>query len=251
MAGNSSRPSAGDRRLSKAWRGRALVAPTPLFGAVTALALVFATVAALWLAPTEATMGDVQRLFYFHMPSAWVALGPAFTCVFAFSIVYLVKRDLRWDRFASASAEIGVIFTTITLITGPLWAKPVWGVFWTWEPRLTTTLILWFISVGYLLLRWVAPPGHKRARLVAVYGIVGWIDVPIVFLSIWWWRTVHPRILGDGGFQIDGSMLWVLMFCLGTFTLLFVYLLFLRVRMMETSARLDALEAAREEGGDL
>jgi heme exporter protein C len=251
MADTSSQPSAGDRPLARAWRGRALVAPTPLFGFVTAVCLVFATVAALWLAPTESTMGDVQRLFYFHMPSAWIALGPAFTCVFAFSIAYLVKRDLRWDRYAAASAEIGVIFTTITLITGPLWAKPVWGVFWTWEPRLTTTLILWFIYVGYLLLRWVAPPGHKRARLVAVYGIVGWIDVPIVFLSIWWWRTVHPRVLGDGGFQIEGSMLWVLMFCLGTFTLLFVYLLFLRVRMMETSARLDTLEAAREEGDDL
>jgi heme exporter protein C len=251
MADTSSQPSAGDRPLARAWRGRALIAPTPLFGFVTAVCLVFATVAALWLAPTESSMGDVQRLFYFHMPSAWIALGPAFTCVFAFSIAYLVKRDLRWDRYAAASAEIGVIFTTITLITGPLWAKPVWGVFWTWEPRLTTTLILWFIYVGYLLLRWVAPPGHKRARLVAVYGIVGWIDVPIVFLSIWWWRTVHPRVLGDGGFQIEGSMLWVLMFCLGTFTLLFVYLLFLRVRMMETSARLDTLEAAREEGDDL
>jgi heme exporter protein C len=196
-------------------------------------------------------MGDVQRLFYFHMPSAWIALGPAFTCVFAFSIAYLGNRDLRWDRFASASAEIGVIFTTITLITGPLWAKPVWGVFWTWEPRLTTTLILWFIYAGYLLLRWVAPPGHKRARLAAVYGIVGWIDVPIVFLSIWWWRTVHPRVLGSEGFQIEGSMLWVLMLCLGTFTLLFVYLLFVRVRMSETRARLEALEAASEEGDEL
>ena len=103
-----------------------------------------------------------------------------------------------------------MVFTTITLVTGPLWAKPAWGVFWTWEPRLTTTLILWFIYVGYLLLRSVALPGHKRARLAAVYGIVGWIDVPIVFLSIWWWRTVHPRILGEGGFAMDAAMVWVL-----------------------------------------
>jgi heme exporter protein C len=225
-----------------------------ILGAVTAAAMVFATIAALALAPTEAEMGDVQRLFYFHMASAWVALGPAFTCVFGFSIAYLVTRNLRYDRVAAASAEIGVVFTTITLVTGPLWAKPVWGVYWTWEPRLTTTLILWFIYIGYLLLRSVASPGHKRARLVAVYGIVGWIDVPIVFLSIWWWRTVHPRILGEGGFALDRSMLWVLAVCLLAFTLLFVYLLLVRVGMEDISARLGELaegSGGEYEGGDI
>jgi heme exporter protein C len=220
-----------------------------ILGAITGVAMVFAAVAALVLAPREAEMGDVQRLFYFHMPSAWVALGPAFTCVFGFSVAYLVTRNLAYDRIAAAAAEIGVVFTTITLVTGPLWAKPVWGVYWTWEPRLTTTLILWFIYVGYLLLRAAASPGHKRARLVAVYGIVGWIDVPIVFLSIWWWRTVHPRILGEGGFAIAGSMAWVLALCLLAFTLLFVYLLLVRVRMEEMSARLDALRARADDGG--
>jgi heme exporter protein C len=221
-----------------------------ILGGATAVLMVFALVAALVLAPKEAEMGDVQRLFYFHMPSAWIALGPAFTCVFGFSVAYLVTRKLVYDRFAGVAAEIGVVFTTITLITGPLWAKPVWGVYWTWEPRLTTTLILWFIYVGYLLLRSLANPGHKRARLVAVYGIAGWIDVPIVFLSIWWWRTVHPRILGDGGFAIAGGMAWVLGVCLAAFTLLFVYLLLVRSRMVELSARLDALASRRDEGGD-
>jgi heme exporter protein C len=220
-------------------------------GAVTGASLVFALVAALVLAPTEATMGDVQRLFYFHMPSAWVALGPAFTCVFGFGIAYLVTGKLRYDRVAAASAEIGVLFTTITLVTGPIWAKAAWGVYWTWEPRLTTTLILWFIYVGYLLLRSVSLPGHKRARLAAVYGIVGWIDVPIVFLSIWWWRTVHPRILGSGGFAMDATMVQVLMLCLTAFTLLFVYLLVVRVRMERMSARLDALRPRDGDwGGD-
>jgi heme exporter protein C len=216
-------------------------------GAVTGAVMVFAVVAALALAPREAEMGDVQRLFYFHMPSAWIALGPAFTCVFGFGIAYLATRKLRYDRIAAAAAEIGVIFTTITLVTGPIWAKPVWGVYWTWEPRLTTTLILWFIYMGYLLLRSVAPPGHKRARLAAVYGIVGWIDVPIVFLSIWWWRTVHPRILGSGGFAIAGSMVWVLAFCLVAFTLLFVYLLIVRTRIANMSARLDGLDAETDQ----
>ncbi|OPZ75845.1 MAG: Heme exporter protein C [Actinobacteria bacterium ADurb.Bin444] len=141
------------------------------------------------------------------------------------------------------------MFTTITLVTGSLWAKPVWGVYWTWEPRLTTTLILWFIYVGYLLLRWVAAPGHKRARLAAVYGIVGWVDVPVVFLSIWWWRTVHPRLLGSGGFAIAGSMAWVLALCLAAFTLLFVHLLVLRVRILDLSHHLAEYEAQAEDEG--
>lgn len=232
-------------RLAKYWRS------TTVWGAVVGVAMVFATVAALALAPREAEMGDVQRLFYFHMPSAWIALGPAFTCVFGFSIAYLVTRKLRYDRVAGAAAEIGVVFTTITLVTGPLWAKPAWGVYWTWEPRLTTTLILWFIYVGYLLLRSVALPGHKRARLAAVYGIVGWIDVPIVFLSIWWWRTVHPRILGSGGFAMDAAMVWVLMACLVAFTLLFVFLLLLRVGIEKTKDRIDRLASGGDDwGGD-
>ena len=219
------------------------------WGAATGVIMALAAVAALFLAPREGEMGDVQRLFYFHMPCAWVALGLAITCVFGFSIVYLVTRRLRYDRIAAAAAEIGVMFTTITLVTGSLWAKPVWGVYWTWEPRLTTTLILWFIYVGYLLLRWVAAPGHKRARLAAVYGIVGWVDVPVVFLSIWWWRTVHPRLLGSGGFAIAGSMAWVLALCLAAFTLLFVHLLVLRVRILDLSHHLAEYEAQAEDEG--
>jgi heme exporter protein C len=230
-------------RLSRCWKS------TTVWGVVAGVAMVFATVAALVLAPREAEMGDVQRLFYFHMPSAWVALGPAFTCVFGFSIGYLATGKLRYDRVAGAAAEIGVVFTTITLVTGPIWAKPAWGVFWTWEPRLTTTLVLWFIYVGYLLLRSVSLAGHKRARIAAVYGIVGWIDVPIVFLSIWWWRTVHPRILREGGFAMDAAMVWVLAACLAAFTLLFVFLLVLRVRMEAMKARLDAVSAQHEHWG--
>jgi heme exporter protein C len=222
-----------------------------VWGVAAGVAMVFAAVAALMLAPREAEMGDVQRLFYFHMPSAWIALGPAFTCVFGFSVAYLVTGRAAYDRVAGAAAEIGVLFTTITLVTGPLWAKAAWGVYWTWEPRLTTTLILWFIYVGYLLLRAVVPPGQKRARVAAVYGILGWVDVPVVFLSIWWWRTVHPRILGAGGFAMDATMVWVLVACLAAFTLLFVYLLLLRVRMEDSGARLDRL-ARRQypRGGD-
>lgn len=196
--------------------------------------------ALIW-APTEAVMGDVQRIFYFHMPSAWIALGPAFTVTFICSIVYLIKKDLRYDRVAGASAELGVMFTTITLITGPLWAKPIWGAYWTWDPRLTTTLVLWFIYVAYLMLRSSTSEGHKRARLSAVFGIVGWIDVPIVFMSIRWWRTIHPTLVTGQGMNLDPSMAAELMFSLFAFSLLYVFLLVVRVRQLDMGSRLDRL----------
>jgi heme exporter protein C len=210
-------------------------------GVVSIVGVLVGLYLALLWAPTEAVMGDVQRIFYFHMPSAWVALGPAFTVVFACSIIYLVKKDLRYDRIAAASAEIGVMFTTITLVTGPLWARPIWGAYWTWDPRLTTTLVLWFIYVAYLMLRASSSPGHKRARLAAVVGIVGWVDVPIVFMSIRWWRTIHPLLINGQGMNLDSSMAFVLMFCLGVFSLLYVYLLIIRVRQEELASRVDRL----------
>jgi heme exporter protein C len=177
------------------------------------------------------------------MPSAWIALGPAFTVVFGLSIAYLVTGKMVYDRWAGASAEIGVLFTTITLLTGPIWAKPTWGVYWTWEPRLTTTLVLWFIYVGYLLLRSIAGEGARRARLSAVYGIVGWIDVPIVFLSIWWWRTIHPRLLTGSGFSMDSSMVAALMVSLVAFTLLYACLLLLRAGTLTLEAEATGLRA--------
>ncbi|MHB9149264.1 MAG: cytochrome c biogenesis protein [Thermoleophilia bacterium] len=232
-------------------QGRDVVPVTPSSGArsvwidmlgLASVALILAALyGAIVVAPTEAVMGDVQRIFYFHMPSAWVALGPAFTVVFVCSIVYLVKRDLKFDRIAGASAEIGVMFTTITLVTGPLWARPIWGAYWTWDPRLTTTLVLWFIYVAYLMLRSSTPEGHKRARLSAVFGIVGWIDVPIVFMSIRWWRTIHPTLINSQGMQMDPTMQGVLMFALGAFTLLYVYLLIVRVRQIDLGSRVDRM----------
>jgi len=219
--------------------GRSLL--VDILGGVSIVGVLVGLYLALLWAPTEAVMGDVQRIFYFHMPSAWVALGPSFTVVFVCSILYLVKKDLRYDRIAAASAEIGVMFTTITLVTGPLWARPIWGAYWTWDPRLTTTLVLWFIFVAYLMLRASSSPGHKRARLAAVVGIVGWVDVPIVFMSIRWWRTIHPLLINGQGMNLDSSMAFVLMFCLGVFSLLYVYLLIIRVRQEELGSRVDRL----------
>ena len=227
---------------------------TGILGPVTFVLLLAALIGALVLAPKIKDMEIIGRIFYFHMPSAWIALGPGFTVVFALSIAYLTTGKMVYDRWAAASAEIGVMFTTITLITGPLWAKPAWGVYWDWEPRLTTTLVLWFIYVGYLLLRSIAGEGPRRARLAAVYGIVGWVDVPIVFLSIWWWRALHhPRLLTSRGFDIDSRMLVVLMLSLVAFTLFYVYLLMLRSRTLTMQAQAVALRARlrrRERGGD-
>ena len=227
--------------MGRSIKGRGLAASALV---VVAFALtIVALAAALVLAPRESVMGDVQRIFYFHVPSAWIALGPAFTVVFGLSIAYLVTGKMVFDRWAGASAEIGVLFTTVTLITGPIWAKEAWGVYWTWEPRLTTTLVLWFIYVGYLLLRSIAGEGARRARLSAVYGIVGWVDVPIVFLAIWLWRTVHPRLLTGSGFDMDSRMTAALMVAIGAFTLLYVCLLVLRAGTLTIEAEVTALRA--------
>lgn len=213
----------------------------PVLGVAAWLAVVAALYGSLLWAPEERVMGDVQRLFYFHLASAWVALGPAFTTVFVCSVAYLARRRDAFDRVAAASAEIGVLFTTITLATGPLWARPVWGSYWTWDPRLTTTLILWFMYAGYLLLRSVVPPGERRARLAAVYGIIAWANVPLVFMSIRWWRTIHPQVITGSGMQLEGTMAAVLGLSLAAFTLLFVVLLLLRTAHVRTADDLSAL----------
>ncbi len=157
-------------------------------------------------APTERIMGEVQRLFYFHMGSA-VAAFVSFFLVFISGCLYLWKRDLVWDRLALSGVECGVLFTTIVLVTGPIWARPVWN---TWlplgDPRVMTTLVLWLIFLAYLLLRSSLADGDKKYRICAVYGIIGFLDVPIVFMSIRWWRTIHPVLISSEGISLDGRM---------------------------------------------
>ena len=194
--------------------------------------------------PTEAMMGIVQRIFYFHVPIAWVAFM-AFFIVFIGSIMYLWKRDDRWDRLAASSAEIGVIFTSLVLITRAIWARPVWGAWWVWEPRLTTALVLWFIYAAYLLVRSYAPEESRGARFAAVVGIVGFIDVPIVFLSITLWRTQHPGpLIFQGG--LAPSMLLTLMVCLAAFTTLYVNLLRLRMSLRKVESNLKLIKEEHE-----
>lgn len=192
--------------------------------------MIFALYAALIYAPTEVTMGELQRIFYFHVPSAWVGFL-AFAIVFVASIQWLRTKAAHWDAVAVSAAEVGIIFTTLALLTGSLWAKPTWGTWWDWDPRLTTTLILWLIYVSYLMLRSAVENPSRRASLAAVIGIVGFLDVPIVFMSIRWWRTIHPTVLNASSFDLEWPMLVTLLVCLGAFTLLLFHLFRLRLKL--------------------
>jgi len=183
-------------------------------------------IAALYLiflyVPTEETMGVVQRIFYFHVPLAWVSFL-AFFVVFLGSILYLWKRNSKWDILASSSAEVGAVFTTLFLITGSIWAKPIWGAWWTWSPRLTTAMILWLIYLAYLLVRAYASDDQRGARFAAIVGIIGFIDVPIVALAITLWRTQHPGpVVFQGG--LAPPMLLTLLVSLAAFTALYLIL---------------------------
>lgn len=190
------------------------------------IALIF-----LWV-PTEQVMGVAQRVFYFHVPLAWTGLLST-TVVFVASIVYLWKGQRRWDALAHSAGELSVMLITLTLITGATWAKMAWGVWWTWEPRLTTTLILWLMYMGYLMLRSYAPTPSLAARYSAVMGIIAFIDVPIVYFSVNWWRGIHPRVVGVGATSgsLDSDMLITLIFSVFTFTVLFAYVLWERVSL--------------------
>lgn len=216
-----------------------------LRGALPVLALI-GMIAALYgaflHAPTERTMGDIQRIFYFHVSSWWIS-GLAFFVVFVGSVAYLATGARRYDTLALASAEIGVVFTSLGLITGPLWAKPVWGIYWTWDARLTTALVLWLIYVSYLMLRHFLPDEEKRAKLAAVAGIIGFVDVPIVFMSIRWWRTQHPApvIMGGEGSGLDPVMAQGLMMGLAGFFFLYLWLLEKRVALERARQEIDFL----------
>jgi heme exporter protein C len=184
-------------------------------------------------APIDKTMGVIQKIFYLHLSLAFLSFFAFFT-VFIASIMYLYKRDNRWDILAHSSAEVGVIFCSLVLITGPIWARPIWNVWWTWDPRLTTTLILWFMYVAYLMIRKLLPYGSQRSNIASVFGIISFINVPITFFVIRMWRSIHPVVIDTSGVHISGPMLTTLLISLGAFCLLFLLLLRTRVRLENT-----------------
>ena len=210
----------------------------------TLITIAVALYMALFYAPREATMGDAQRIFYFHVPSAWIGFL-SFFIVFVASILYLLKRDRKWDALALSAAEIGVLFTTLVLLTGPLWAKAAWGTYWVWDARLTTTLVLWLVYVGYLMLRG-SVDDTKRAPMSAVLGIIGFLDVPIIYLSVTWWRTMHPTLLVSESGGLDAAMRVTLFVALFSFTLLFAWLLLIRVRLEQKRNQLAHQRAGQE-----
>jgi heme exporter protein C len=210
---------------------------------VTFLSLQTALYAIFIYAPREATMGIVQKIFYFHLACAWIAFL-AYFHVFIAGILYLIRKERRFDILGYSSAGIGVLFNTLVLLTGSIWAKPVWGAWWTWDPRLSTTLILWLMYIAYLMLRTSSGEDSKGARLAAVFGIVAFIDVPIVYMSIRWWRTIHPVVFKLRGTEVNPAMLTALLISLGAFTLLYFCLLRQRISLGRIK---DELELIKEE----
>jgi heme exporter protein C len=208
-----------------------------------ALLLGVASYAALLVAPTERTMGLIQRIFYFHVTSWWSSFT-GYAISFVASIAYLRKRDPKWDWLAVSAAEIGVAFSTVGIITGPIWAHPVWGIWWTWDARLTSAFVLWLLYVCYLLLRGLVDDPERRAVLSAVFGIFAAFDIPFVYFSIWFFRTQHPQpVIGDGG-SLDPRMWDVTLVCWAA--LLGVLLLLLRQRYRLEALRYEVAELRLE-----
>ena len=195
------------------------------------------------VAPTDANLGNVQRVFYVHVPIALMSFL-AFFIVFVGSVMYLIKRSNRWDCMALAAGEVGVVFVSLALVTGVIWAKPVWNVWWTWEPRLTTTLVLWLLYVGYLMVRAYAPNRPKAAVYAAVVGIIGFIDVPIVYYSVQWWRSIHPQQvvgpLADSG-SLNSTMYLVLLISMLAFLFLTAWLVLERMAVRDAEDELGRL----------
>jgi heme exporter protein C len=217
----------------------------------TGLTLSIATIAAVlfsvWAifvyAPRESTMGETQRIFYFHVASAWVGFF-AFLVTLVGGILYLIRRERRWDILALSSVEVGLTFIAMTVITGSLWARPTWGTYWTWEPRLTISAVQLLIYIAYGMLRRSIDDPERRARLSAVYGIVAFVTVPLSWYAIRWWRTIHPDILtGGDGMALAPRMVHALLASLAAFTLLYATLLRYRVGLELAS---DAVSQLRK-----
>jgi heme exporter protein C len=212
---------------------------------VTALTIFIQLYMVFLYAPTEKYMGHVQRLMYFHVPSAFAGFT-AFGIVFGASILYLYTKNKRWDQIAYASGEIGVLFTTLVLVTGSLWARPVWNAWWVWEdPRLVTALILWFMYVAYLMIRSSVEGDERRRKFAAVFGIIGFINVPLVYFSVKWWRTIHPKVIDEQGVHMPPEMTQTLFFGIFAFLLLFFTLLWYRTAFEMAREKIAILKRER------
>ena len=193
-------------------------------------------------APPERTMGDAQRIMYFHVAAAWNGFL-AFGVVAVAAVIYLMRGGRSWSRLAYASAEVGVFFTTVCIVGGSVWARAVWNVWWTWDPRLTSTLILWFVFLGFLVVRGPAGTDPLRERLAAVIGVLGFFLVPLVYFSDQWWVGLHPQLITMSGFHMPGRMVVALMFSFVAFTVFYLWLLGKRLRLAALAEEVAALQA--------
>ncbi len=191
-------------------------------------------------APEEASLGLIQKIFYLHLPLAWWALV-SFFLVFLGSALYIFKRKVSYDRFCAACAELGVLLSGLALLSGMVWARRSWGVWWTWDPRLTTTLIMFFVYAAYLLIRGLEIPPQRRAMICAVLGLAGFLDVPLVFVSARIWRSIHPAVFASGG-GLEPEMRFTVLACVLSFGLFWAALLGFRKAQLDQQAELDQLQ---------
>ena len=210
-----------------------------LLGMMISIWMIFA------YAPMDAVQGNAQRIYYFHVPAAWLGML-SFVIVAVGGIGYLIKKDERWDWLARAAAELGAFFITLALILGSIWGKTIWGTWWTWDARLTTTLILWFIYIAYLMLRSYMGRTPSSARAGAVLAIVGVIDVPIIYESVNWWRTLHPSAQVGVQGALPNSVVLTLMIALTTFTLLYSFLMIQLYQLQRAQTIAQQLRASIE-----
>jgi heme exporter protein C len=220
-----------------------------ILGAVSVLLVIAGAYAAFFIAPEERTMHVLYRIFYFHAATAWAGMDAFFVC-FAANLLYVWKRQQRFDSLGVAAAEVGLACTTVVLITGPIWAKPAWGIYWTWDARLTSTFVLWLLYISYLLLRGLIEEPERRALLSALFGIFAYIDVPLVFFSIRWWRTQHPApvIMGGPNSGLDPTMKKVFFFNVLAMHVFALFLIVERYLLEKMKAEVEVLQREVESG---
>ena len=228
-----------DRQAARLPVASIILGVLSLLGMMISIWMIFA------YAPMDAIQGNPQRIFYFHVPSAWLGML-SFVIVAIGGIGYLVKKDERWDWLARAAAELGALFIMLALILGSIWGKTIWGTWWTWDARLTTTLILWFIYIGYLMLRSYMGRTPASARAGAVLAIIGVIDVPIIYESVNWWRTLHPTAQVGVQGALPNSVVLTLMVALTTFTLLYCFLMIQLYQLQRAQTIAQQLRASIE-----
>lgn len=214
------------------------------------ISIVLALVAffmAMFYAPLEKVMGAVQKVFYFHVATAWVGML-GFIVAALVSIIYLRTQNLKWDIVGLAAVEISLVFFLVAIVLGSIWARPAWGTWWTWEPRLTTAAILEMVYLAYLLLRQGIEDPDRRARFGAVYTLLGGLSIPITFVSIRIFRTIHPVVIGDasaqaqGGFSMTPAMLQTMLFSIAAFSVIFVTMFWHRIRLGQFAEKVEQLK---------